>query len=133
MGERVRVRGIVKRKNISLCKKLRVDQTEAERRLWSKLRDRRLEGIKFRRQFAVDKYILDFYAPEYQIGIEADGGQHYCETGEQYDSERTKKLSKIGIQIIRFSDTEILKNIEGVCEVIKEAIVHKRRQNHPSP
>ena len=53
------------------------NQTNAERKLWLLLRDRQLNGVKFRRQYSIGQYILDFYSPEYKIGIEADGGQHY--------------------------------------------------------
>jgi len=74
----------MKRQNIDNCKKLRKNQTDTERKLWSILRSRRLEGVKFRRQYPVDKYILDFYAPKHKLGIEVDGGSHYEEKGKQY-------------------------------------------------
>jgi adenine-specific DNA-methyltransferase len=90
-----------------------------------------LAGIKFRRQFAVGRYILDFYSPEYRLGIEADGGQHYENNGKRYDEIRTQELAKSGIQIIRFSDTDLLNNIEAVYETIQEAIEDK--QTTPSP
>jgi len=117
-GERARVRGTLKRPNIPRSRDLRKNQTEAERKLWSTLRNRQLNGIKIRRQFPVDKYILDFYAPEYKIAIEADGGQHYTNEGVINDTLRTKALAVQGILILRFSDKDILMNIEGVCEII---------------
>lgn len=112
----------MKRNNIDKCRKLRKNQTDAENKLWRILRDRQLNGIKFRRQFSVDRYILDFYSPEHKLCIEADGGQHYEDRGRQKDEIRTQELSLLGIQILRFSDNEILNNIEGVCEMILKAI-----------
>ncbi|MEK6682857.1 MAG: endonuclease domain-containing protein [Nitrospirota bacterium] len=108
----------MKRDNIDKCRKLRKNKTDTEKKLWTILRDRQLNGIKFRRQFSVDRYILDFYSPEYKLCIEADGGQHYKNNGRQRDEIRTQKLSQLGIQILRFSDNEILNNMEGACEMI---------------
>lgn len=119
------------RKNIKNCRNLRRNQTDAERKLWSKLRNRQLFGIKFSRQFSVGNYILDFCSPEYKLAIEADGGQHYEDIGKKKDEVRTKELSKSGIEIIRFSDMDILNNIEGVCEAIVKVI--EDRKIAPSP
>lgn len=123
----------MKRKNIGKCRYLRKNQTNAERKLWSLLRNRQLAKVKFRRQFPVDRYILDFYSPEYQLGIEADGGQHYSDKGKVKDELRTGKLAKHGIQILRFSDLDILNNIEGVYAVILKTIEEKKEENTPSP
>jgi len=112
----------IKRKNIDKCKKLRRDQTEAEKRLWSILRDRQLSGVKFRRQYPLGNYILDFYSPEYRLGIEADGSQHYENDIREKDDIREKELSMVGVEIIRFNDSEILRNIEGVCESILQKL-----------
>ena len=118
----------MKRKNIDKCRALRKNQTDAEKKLWSLLRNRQLGGLKFRRQFSVGRYILDFYCPEYGIAIEVDGGQHYEADGLMNDALRTKALSAAGIQIIRFSNLEILENIEGVYESILSFF-----RNTPSP
>jgi len=125
-GEGFRVRGM-KRNNIERCRKLRKDQTDAEKKLWAILRNRQVCGIKLRRQFSLGRYILDFYSPEYKLGIEADGGGHYEGRGKQRDKLRTTQLSKLGVEILRFSDLEILNNIEGVWEVIRQAIESKRK------
>jgi len=116
----------MKRKNIGKCKTLRRNQTDAEKKLWAALRNRKLAGVKFRRQFPIGGYILDFYAPEYGLGIEADGGQHYEDTRKQRDEVRTRELSKLGVEIIRFSDRDILTNIEGVYEAIERALRIRR-------
>jgi adenine-specific DNA-methyltransferase len=116
----------IKRDNIEKCRNLRRDQTDAEKKLWGILRNRQLAGIKFRRQFPIGRYILDFYSPEFNLGIEADGGQHYEDGGRQRDKLRTEELSELGIKILRFSDTEILNNTEGVYEIIQKSIKRER-------
>lgn len=120
----------MKRPNIDKCRKLRKNQTDTEKKLWSILRNRQLAGMKFRRQFSIGKFILDFYSPEYRLCIEADGGQHYKKEGVLKDRLRTKELSKLGIQVIRFSDRDILNNIAGVYEVIWQTM---REKTTPSP
>jgi very-short-patch-repair endonuclease len=125
------VRGRMKRKNIDKCRVLRKNQTDSERKLWSVLRNRQLSGAKFRRQFSIGRYILDFYSPAYKLAIEADGGQHYEEKGKRKDEIRTRELSNLGVKVLRFSDRDILNNIEGVYQVIKEAI--ERNKEAPSP
>lgn len=118
--------------NVELCRKLRKNQTDAECKLWSILRNRQLSGVKFRRQVPIGSYILDFYSSEYKLGIEADGGQHYEDKGKKQDELRTRELAKYGVGILRFSDLDILNNIEGVYEVIQGAIEDKK-SGSPSP
>jgi very-short-patch-repair endonuclease len=103
------------------------------KKLWSILRNRQLTGVKFRRQFSLGKYILDFYSPEYKLGIEADGGQHYENSGKQRDKIRTEKLSRLGVKILRFSDLDILNNIEGTWEVIQGVLEKKTPSPQSSP
>ena len=122
----------MERNNIEQCRKLRKNQTEAERKLWSILRNRQLSGVKFRRQVPIGRYILDFYSPEYKLGIEADGGQHYEDKGKKQDRLRTTGLAEHGVEIVRFSDLDILNNIEGVCEIIERAIKDSKASS-PSP
>lgn len=116
----------MKRNNIERCRNLRKNQTDAEKKLWAIVRNRQLSGVKFRRQFPVGKYILDFYCPEYRLGIEADGGQHYENRCRQRDELRTKELNRLGVEIIRFSDREILTNFDGVYEIIQKTIENKK-------
>lgn len=111
---------------IEQARHLRKRQTDAERKLWSLLRNRNLAGVKFKRQFPIDKYILDFYSHEYKLCVEADGGQHYTDEGKEKDEIRTAALSELGIQVLRFSDREILLNSAGVCEVIQRTITAKK-------
>ena len=116
------MRGRMKRSNISYCRKLRKSQTDTEKKLWTVLRNRQLGRVKFRRQFSIGRYILDFYSPKYRLAIEADGEGHYKNKGKRRDELRTKELSKFGIEVLRFNDLDILNNIDGVCEVINKTI-----------
>ena len=122
----------MKRNNIDYCRKLRKDQTDAERKLWLILRNRQLSGVKFRRQFPIGRFILDFYSPEYKLGIEADGGQHYEDKAKAIDELRTGELAKHGVKIIRFSDLDILNNIDGVHEII-QGVIENKKSKFPSP
>jgi very-short-patch-repair endonuclease len=124
----------MKRPNIQRCRTLRKQQTDAEKKLWKILRARQLTGAKFRRQFSIGHYILDFYSPKYKLGIETDGGQHYQEEGKYKDRIRTANLQKTGVAILRFSDSDILNNIEGVWEIIcRELDKKKTLLPHTSP
>jgi 2-isopropylmalate synthase len=94
---------------------LRLEMTDAERRLWSLLRDRRLEGCKFRRQRPLGPFIADFVSIEHRLVIEADGGQH---NGNDRDARRTTWLEKRGWRVLRFWNNDILENPEGVRDAI---------------
>ena len=100
---------------------LRNNQTEAEKKLWKYLRGEQL-GVKFRRQYGIGNYITDFYCPQLKLVIEVDGGQHYTEEGLEYDKIREEYMKSLGIKTIRFSNADVLTNIEGVLEIIKGAI-----------
>ncbi|OGS17887.1 MAG: hypothetical protein A2219_01770 [Elusimicrobia bacterium RIFOXYA2_FULL_50_26] len=108
----------MKRINIDKSRHLRKSQTDTERKLWSILRNRSLNGIKFRRQFPIGNYILDFYSPDHKLAIEADGGHHYGDVCQKNDSKRDEEISQAGIKILRFSNADILRNIDAVCTVI---------------
>ena len=101
---------------------MRTGQTDAERKLWHLLRDRRLGGFKFRRQVPIAGYVVDFYCLEGGLVVESDGGQH-CDPGqEEYDRRRTYQLSELGIRVIRFPDNEVLKFPDAVREAIHKAL-----------
>lgn len=123
----------MKRPNVKKSRHLRKNLTDAEKKLWSILRNRGLAGAKFRRQFPIANYILDFYCPEYKVCIEADGGQHYSNEGKQKDEERTQVLSELGVQVLRFSDRDILTNLEGVCAIIQRVVEAKPPHLDPLP
>ena len=89
--------------------------TDAERKLWRKLRGKRINNLQFYRQRPIGAYIVDFYCPKKNMVIEIDGGQHYGDKTIVKDTERTKYLEeKFGLKVLRFTNLEILKNTEGV-------------------
>ena len=104
------------------CRKLRRNSTEAEKRLWQRLRDRQIAGAKFRRQHPVGPFILDFYCHEAQLSIELDGGQHAEESRSGYDEGRRRYLADRGIRELRFWNNEVLSDIEVVLERIWRAL-----------
>ncbi|HCM37420.1 MAG: hypothetical protein UV61_C0004G0038 [Candidatus Gottesmanbacteria bacterium GW2011_GWB1_43_11] len=102
--------------------RLRNNQTDAERKLWSKLRKRQFFGHRFVRQFSIGKFIVDFYSPQLRVAIELDGGQHNSDQNKFYDQKRSDYLKSLGIRVVRFWDNELLNNMEGVLEKLTEHI-----------
>jgi adenine-specific DNA-methyltransferase len=100
------------------AREMRREPTDAERRLWFILRDRKLGGFKFRRQHPVGGYIIDFFGMEANVGVEADGGQHYDPEGKAYDERRSEVLAALGVEILRFSDYDVLKYSDAVARTI---------------
>ena len=96
---------------------LRKNSTDAERLLWKHLKTKQLDGLKFRRQEQIGRFIADFVCFEKRLIVEADGGQHAQEA--EKDEERTTWLNAQGFTVLRFWNNEILLNIEGVIDVIK--------------
>ena len=99
-------------------RELRENMTDAERLLWSKLRRKQLRGLQFYRQKVIGNYIVDFYCHAVKMVIEVDGGQHYEIEGIRKDRIRDEDLRSLGLFVLRFSDREVLKNIDGVMEEI---------------
>ncbi len=97
---------------------LRKNSTNAEIRLWSKLRLRQLNGLQFYRQRIIVNYIVDFFCPKVKLIIEVDGGQHYFGKIHDDDLKRDEYLKNLGFKVLRFSDRDVLTNIEGVVENI---------------
>ncbi len=110
---------------------LRRRQTDAERRLWARLRDRRLLGAKFARQMPIGPYIVDFCCREAKLIVELDGGQHAAHAG--YDAARTAFLQALGYRVLRFWDNEALANTDGMVQRIAEALSSARPSPRPSP
>lgn len=109
-----------------LTRNLRQRMTDAETRLWFLLRDRRLMGTKFRRQFPIDSYVVDFFCHEHGVIVEVDGGQHL---ESLKDEQRTRALEQHGYIVVRFWNDEVLKNQDGVLEKIREVLLGRA----PSP
>jgi very-short-patch-repair endonuclease len=99
--------------------RLRRDATDVESKLWFALRDRRLDGFKFRRQATIGPYIVDFLCVEARLIVELDGGQHSVEV----DAARTAFLEERGYRVVRFWNTDVVEAFEGVVEMIRAALV----------
>ncbi|MBI3743591.1 MAG: endonuclease domain-containing protein [Chloroflexi bacterium] len=110
------------------ARRLRRDQTDAELLLWLHLRDRRLEGHKFRRQRPIGPYVADFVCIEAGLILELDGSQHIQNTGR--DAQRDACLISLGYRVLRFRDNDVLMNLDGVKEAIAAAL---RAAIEPSP
>ena len=102
----------------SLSRDLRSNMSKAEKYLWSKIRRKQLKGYQFYRQKIIHDYIVDFFCPKAKLVIELDGGQHYEYDGLIKDRIRDNYLSRIGIRILRFTNIEVLKDINMVVGVI---------------
>ncbi len=100
---------------------LRKQMTDAERKIWSKLRNKQT-GAKFFRQRVVGPYICDFVSLDCGLVVEVDGSGHYQNESIKYDSERDEYLKSLGFDVLRFSNRDVLNNIEGVLEVIQERL-----------
>ena len=98
----------------SKARELRKNMTTQERKLWSILRKKSLNNLKFRRQYPIGDYIVDFICHEKNLIIEVDGGQHNENKNKIYDEVRTKFLESKAFKVIRFWNNEIDENIEGV-------------------
>ena len=101
-------------------KDLRNKLTSAEARLWLMLKNRQLEGRKFRRQHSIDNFIVDFYCPEEKLVVELDGQVHNNPVAEEYDYERDKILKNYGIELLRFENKLVFTHPEMVLQGIKE-------------
>lgn len=99
---------------------MRHNPTDAEKLLWSKLRDRQLSGLKFRRQVPVEAYIADFLCLPKMLAIELDGGEHTDPEQLKYDKARTEKLVEAGFSELRFSNIDVLRDIDVVLNQILE-------------
>jgi len=102
----------------TLGKSLRKRPTDAEQLLWTRLRMKKMEGLKFRRQQPIDNYIVDFVCFENRIIIEVDGGHHAAENNK--DKERDACLRRYGFKVLRFWNNEVLQNTNGVLAVVRE-------------
>jgi len=101
-------------------RELRNHMTAAEVALWIMIKDKQLVGERFRRQFSVGHYIVDFYCHKYKLAIELDGAGHFTDEGRAYDARRTAFLNSVGITVIRFENLEVFNYPGQVLEEIKK-------------
>ena len=113
------------RKLTKRAQNLRRNMTKEERRLWYEYLHH--YPYRFRRQVTCGRFILDFYCAAAKLAIELDGSQHYMPDGQQYDLERTACLQAQGIEVLRFSNTDVLQNLYGVCQAIDLAVSDRIR------
>lgn len=105
-----------------LSQELRKNTTDAEKLLWSKLRMKQLKGLMFSRQKPLGEYIVDFYCHKVKLVIEVDGGQHFSGEVIEYDKIRDEFMKSAGLTVLRFANTDVIDNIEGVMERIVEKL-----------
>ena len=99
-----------KKKELEKRRKLRKEETYVEKIVWLHLRNRQILGYKFRRQYSVDHFVIDFYCPELKLAIELDGDVHEIPDQKKYDQGRQKYLEAFGIKFIRIKNEEFLGN-----------------------
>ena len=95
-------------------RELRRNQSDAERALWAKVRNKQFFGMKFFRQYSIGPYILDFYCPTVKLAVELDGGQHNQSDKRESDAARSEYLKTQRIDVMRFWNNEVLLDIESV-------------------
>ena len=110
-------------------RELRQSSTQAEKILWQHLKNRNLMGLKFRRQYSVDQFVLDFYCPEIKLAIELDGKIHLDKKVKNHDENRDGFIKGFGIKIIRIGNDLILEDIQQVLELIEKEINKVRESN----
>ena len=127
----------MKTQNNDLARAMRHELTWAEKSLWCQLRNRKLAGLKFRRQQPFGNYILDFFCSEKNLVVELDGGQHDIPEEREYDLSRTEFLKSEGVEVLRFWNSQIRENLPWVKEVIRRkagvAAIHEPETPHPGP
>lgn len=121
----------VHKPSTGIARKLRRNETEAEKKLWRVLRARQFLGLKFRRQSPVAGFVADFLCEEMHVIVEADGGQH---ADSPTDGDRTARLQAAGYHVIRYWNDDIMGNLEGVLEDLRGrlAAISDGRTPHPT-
>jgi very-short-patch-repair endonuclease len=104
------------------ARSLRANPTDAELRLWYRLRRKQILGVQFYRQTAIGNYIVDFYAPAAKLVVEVDGAHHFTLSRAEYDKRRSEYLEQRGLRVLRFDDRQVLLQIESVAQAIFQAM-----------
>ncbi|MBV9329392.1 MAG: endonuclease domain-containing protein [Chloroflexi bacterium] len=108
--------------HLKVVRQLRMTQTDAERIVWQRIRAGQLEGFKFRRQHEYGGYVLDLYCARAKLAVELDGGQHLTTEGLAQDAQRTRFLERNGIRVLRFTNTQVLAEIDQTLEAVLRAL-----------
>jgi len=104
------------------AQELRKQMTEAEKKLWKRLRNRKFEGLKFRRQHPINRFVVDFYCHEKLLVVELDGGIHNEISVKERDEGREGELKNFGLKIVRFTNLEVLNDMSIVLQKLKDSI-----------
>ncbi|MFT0716676.1 endonuclease domain-containing protein [Flagellimonas lutimaris] len=115
-----------------LARELRRNATKSEVRLWQRLKRDQMHGYDFHRQKPIDEYIVDFFCNKLRLAIEVDGYSHQLEEIWEKDVIKTKRLNELGIQVFRFTDHQVLNDMDNVLRVIEEYIF-QFEANRPTP
>jgi very-short-patch-repair endonuclease len=107
-------------------RRLRKSMPDAEAILWSRLKGRQLLGCKFRRQYSVGSFVIDFFSAKIKLAIELDGDSHFQRGAQEYDQKRQQFIESFGIKIVRILNTEVYQNLDGVLEMIGREILTRR-------
>ena len=113
------------------ARQLRQNLTDSERALWRKLRGKQLAEVQFYRQKPLGDYIVDFYAPKAKLVIEIDGSQHFEAPQAERDRKRDDYLGSLGLMVLRFDSRQVLRETEGVLEVVYRAVRDRISQINP--
>jgi len=118
-------------KLLPLKRRLRTNSTRTEQLLWAKLRSNQIHGLKFRRQHGIGSYIVDFFCPERNLAIEIDGDVHAAEIQQTKDRLREEHLKSLGLEILRYTNDEVMNNLDGVLEDLARQLF--RDSTSPKP
>lgn len=116
-----RVRAMMAGTASPIARRLRADLTDAERRLWSRLKNKQLDGARFRRQAPIASYVVDFYCHAARLVVELDGGQHAGQADR--DLAQAQDMERLGSRVIRFWNKDVFDNIEGVLARIRDELI----------
>jgi len=110
------------------ARSLRNNLTDAEQRLWSRLRRKQISGIQLYRQKPIGNYIVDFYAPSVQLVVEVDGSHHFDGIQAKHDKQRNEYLERLGFKVLRFDDRQVLMQTDAVVEEIVQSSIRKKKR-----
>ena len=122
--------GMGVRSIVATARKLRRSSTDVERKLWHRIRDKQVEGFRFRRQRPIGRFIVDFICLDARLIVELDGGQHAESVA--HDQKRSAFLHERGYRVLRFWNNEVIENIEGVLERLREVLLLTRLDPTPA-
>lgn len=105
----------------------------AEKLVWSKIRNKQIEGCRFRRQYSIGAFVIDFYSPELRLALEVDGDSHFVDGAQTYDNERELFLKDQGTKILRFTNSQVYQDLDTVLEAISTKIQELRNLPLPNP